>query len=206
MSPDISHEHRFLLYYGDTIPISNIVQEGRNEEMSNAYNVKCGRGSIGRVCEAIENLIDFSEAAWPAVDEQQGNGIRAIRAVMDKVKGNRIRKIRPWSGQDAGGKLLVSMVVDVSQTYAHQDSVIKPCVQLVLDIKPVVMVDPIISDGGGIVSRGSTLEDWLIDIHSKPGKEYFEDCLFNERPMNVDLERSRRAAICCIKSIRSKDW
>lgn len=71
--------------------------------------MKCGRGFVGRVEEAVEDLVHFHEAAGPAVDKEQRNGVSAIGPVVDEVKGNGICKVRVWVQRDCGCKLLEAM-------------------------------------------------------------------------------------------------
>lgn len=43
------------------------------------------------------------------MDEKQWDGVSAIGAVVDEVKGHGISRIRVWIQRDSGGELLVTM-------------------------------------------------------------------------------------------------
>lgn len=58
--------------------------------------MKCGRGFVGRVEEAVEDLVYFHETAGPTVDNEQRNGVSAIGVVVDEFEGMGICRARVW--------------------------------------------------------------------------------------------------------------
>ena len=71
--------------------------------------MECWRGCVGRVEKAVEDIVNFHKTAGPAVDEKQWDGVSAIGAVVDEVKGHGISRIRIWIQRDGGRELLVAM-------------------------------------------------------------------------------------------------
>ena len=67
-----------------------------------------GRGGGRGVEEAGEDMVDFHEAAGPAVDEEERDGICAVGTMMDEVEGDGIGIIRSWAGGDRGCEVIVS--------------------------------------------------------------------------------------------------
>ncbi len=73
------------------------------------YDMKCWRRCVGRVEEAVEDIVDFHETAGPAMDKKQRNGVSAIGAVVDEVKRYRLSIVRVRIQRDCGCELLVTM-------------------------------------------------------------------------------------------------
>lgn len=72
------------------------------------HDVKGGRGSVGWVEQTVEDVIHLHEAAGPSVEEDEGDGVCAIGAVMHEVEGDGFGEVRLRTCMDSCGEVVVS--------------------------------------------------------------------------------------------------
>lgn len=125
------------------------------------------------------------------MDEEEGYGVAAIRAVMDEVKRNRSSVIGLWR-LDGRRELLEPVA---SQRLSCPDA---QCSSLSidpgLDALPVVRIHPVLLQRGEVAERRAVRSRRLnaVDLDGRPGKPDPQPGLLNEDAIDIECERRRR--------------